>query len=441
MNSAARFGLHQSAGDTRRPGFRMPCGSNIRLQPLVDREQRRGAADGTRRPTCRRRETVSHARRARAPTRATAPDRRASPAGEPAQRAAPLDQLLAAEVGVRRGRLAPTAATAACPPRAPRRKTRCAWSRTARQNASPSSHRLAAEPARPRHRPRASRRTAGPTSRPVAKHVAGQRQRLPAPFVDAADRLVGRHLERARRLGPRQRQALERHLGEHAERAERAAHQARDVEAGDVLHHAAAERQVARRGRRASGRRARGRAPRRHKAGADRTAPRRRRRRASRRRRSAAARTRASGRARAIACSIVGERRSGARGDHELGRLVVDDARVGARVEHVAARRLAVEVLRAAAADAQRASSPPSTRGCAPAMPQASCRSSRPPDDANVALQPPARLQLVAIDDARLVRLDDRRLRERRRLPFAHEADARAGCASTRRPSPSGATP
>src|SRR5439155_19513229 len=49
-----------------------------------------------------------------------------------------------------------------------------------------------------------------------------------------------------------------------------------------------------------------------------------------------------------------GELRAATRGEHELARLVVDDAGVGARVEQLAARLVAVEVLAAAAAETQR---------------------------------------------------------------------------------------
>src|SRR5580765_6608101 len=50
----------------------------------------------------------------------------------------------------------------------------------------------------------------------------------------------------------------------------------------------------------------------------------------------------------------VGKRSAASRRDHQLGRLVADDAGVAARVEHLTARRITVEVLAAAAAQAQR---------------------------------------------------------------------------------------
>src|SRR5262249_43605401 len=50
----------------------------------------------------------------------------------------------------------------------------------------------------------------------------------------------------------------------------------------------------------------------------------------------------------------IDERSAAARGHHQLGRLVADDAGIAARVEDLAARRVAVEVLAAAAAQAER---------------------------------------------------------------------------------------
>jgi len=50
----------------------------------------------------------------------------------------------------------------------------------------------------------------------------------------------------------------------------------------------------------------------------------------------------------------LGQPRAAARGHHQLGRLVADDACENARIENFAARRVAVEVFRAAAAKPQR---------------------------------------------------------------------------------------
>jgi hypothetical protein len=49
-----------------------------------------------------------------------------------------------------------------------------------------------------------------------------------------------------------------------------------------------------------------------------------------------------------------GQRRAAARGDHQFGRLVVDDAGMAAGVEQLARQRPAVKILAAAATNAQR---------------------------------------------------------------------------------------
>src|SRR4029450_11639259 len=54
-------------------------------------------------------------------------------------------------------------------------------------------------------------------------------------------------------------------------------------------------------------------------------------------------------------CIDLGQRCSGASGDHELSRIVVDDAGVCAGLEHVTGQRLTVEILAAAATDSERA--------------------------------------------------------------------------------------
>src|SRR5262249_21263049 len=148
------------------------------------------------------------------------------------------------------------------------------------------------------------------------------------------------------------RQHLHRGLGDDAERAERAGDEPRDVVAGDVLHdtpaeleHAAAavdqlhaEHEVAQR--------------------AGRSAPR-----AGEPRGDAAAERRGAEvrRLERQALAFLPEggfhfsgRRAAARGQHQLARLVVDDAGVATRVEQLAARFVAVEVLAAAAAQPQR---------------------------------------------------------------------------------------
>ena len=180
-----------------------------------------------------------------------------------------------------------------------------------------------------------------------------QRQRLATPLVHLVDRLVCRELERARRLGLGQRQALERNLGDHAERAHRTGHQACDVEARDVLHHPTAEREVVAAPvddadpQHEVARRPGIRATRTRQARGDRAAE----------RRAGAETRRLEGehlpcrRHRRI--DLV-ERRARPRGDDELRRLVLDDAGVGPRVERLAARRLAEERLGAPAANRER---------------------------------------------------------------------------------------
>src|SRR5262249_53089527 len=154
-------------------------------------------------------------------------------------------------------------------------------------------------------------------------------------------------------LGRGQRQDLERRLGDEAQRPERARGEAREVVAGDVLHHLAAENQRAaaavhqlhaenevaqRPGRRAA---------RPREAGGD----------AAAKRRLRPEVRRLEWQALMMTCEFVFdilEKRPATRGHDELGGLVVRDSGVGARVEELAARSVAVEVLAAAAAQSQR---------------------------------------------------------------------------------------
>jgi hypothetical protein len=87
---------------------------------------------------------------------------------------------------------------------------------------------------------------AGQPQRQHAVVPAGgrHRQRPAGPAVhrfDGALRALLRQREAQRRPGRRQRQHLERDLDDHAQGAETAGHEARDIEAGDVLHHLAAK--------------------------------------------------------------------------------------------------------------------------------------------------------------------------------------------------------
>ena len=131
-----------------------------------------------------------------------------------------------------------------------------------------------------------------------------------------------------------------RHLSEisssNAQRAQRAGHQPRRRRNRRRSSSPGRRTRDRRPGRRGSARRARGRAPRRRRGGAARRGPRRSRRRASRASPkcggSNASICPASASARSTSASGV----PAARRDHELGRIVVDDAGVGRRVEHVA---------------------------------------------------------------------------------------------------------
>ena len=196
-----------------------------------------------------------------------------------------------------------------------------------------------------------ARRSASVPSRHALPH---DRQRMAAPFVELAHAVGGVHVELERGFGDGSRQHLDRQFEDQPERAERSGEQARDIIARDVLHHLPAEMQHLARGRSSRPRRARSRAARRSMRGAGRRAPPRCSRRASRCARSAAARTAASGRALAAPLRFRASGVPPSRGDDELGRVVLDDPAMRARVEDLALQRLPVPVLRAAAADAQR---------------------------------------------------------------------------------------
>ncbi|ABA49505.1 hypothetical protein BURPS1710b_3344 [Burkholderia pseudomallei 1710b] len=190
--------------------------------------------------------------------------------------------------------------------------------------------------------------------RAVAPRARGQRKRAARPFVELAHRVGRAHVELQRELGGGDGQHLDRQLEHQPERAERARHQPRHVVARDVLHDLPAEAQpvaapvqdrhaeheIARRARR---RAARAGEARRHRAAERRDAPEMRR--LERQHLAALGERRLE----------LGERRARARGDDELGRVVRHDAVMRARIEDFPVERLAVPVLRAAAAYAQRA--------------------------------------------------------------------------------------
>jgi|GEM_PF-3221901 len=214
-----------------------------------------------------------------------------------------------------------------------------------------------------------------PRPAPSRRPGAPGRQRLAGPLVDARQRLVLRHREAQRRFGQRPRQHLQRQIEQHAERAERAGEQARDVVAGDVLHHRAAEAQdigaaVEQRGAEhevahAAAGRSEGGAPRPGQASGDGAAE-------GRRVLGCIRRNRGLTPIFGVGAEVgrfegehlpalgeggleFGQRGAAAGGDHQFARLVADDAAIGARVEHFAGGAgIAVEGLAAAGADRQR---------------------------------------------------------------------------------------
>ena len=180
-----------------------------------------------------------------------------------------------------------------------------------------------------------------------------QRQRLSVPDGELLQRLRLIDLEAQGRCRARHRQHLQRDLADDAQRAERSGENARDVVAGDVLHHLAAERQQLAaavqqaRAEQVVANAADGGARRSGQACGDHAADGR-----------AAAEMR---RLERQALSLLSERRfeliergAAARGHDELGRLVARNARQAGHVERLALRRFAVEALRAAAANVER---------------------------------------------------------------------------------------
>ena len=280
----------------------------------------------------RRRGTASRARPARRPTRGPsagrcARPRRASAARRPTRSAGRRRDPCTAPS------TSPTAATAACDAAArPRRTRACDRARRPRTRRA-SANRLAADLRHRGRRPPVAHPTAAPCRRPSWKHVADSGSGCPPHSLARRIASSAAHSKRHRGFAARQRQALERHFGDDTERAERAGHEARHVEAGHVLHHLAAERQVLARRRRAPSRRARGRAPRPRRDGAARTSPTRRRRRACRPRPKRGGSNASIWPRARIALSIAASDVPARAVMHELGRLVVDDARVHLRVE------------------------------------------------------------------------------------------------------------
>ena len=230
-------------GRYRRPGLKMPCGSNARLQPLVDARTTAAPAAGTRRPTCRRRETASRGRRAAAAVRGS-PRRRQRRRAQPALRPAPLDQLRRRRARAAARSAAPTGATGRvrCSIASRREKNAWRWSRRPCQNgAAALGDRLAAELARRRldrgrgagQAQRQRRRSCQALARAAAAGRPSAFERRSA----SASRMSKRSVASATGRGS----TLSDTSAITPERAERAGQQARDVVAGDVLHHLAAE--------------------------------------------------------------------------------------------------------------------------------------------------------------------------------------------------------
>ena len=155
------------------------------------------------RTTCRWRETASRGRRALRPG-AHVGRIGARPRDEPAQRAAPFDQLLAAQVAGTAPSTSPTSRhSGAAAPRPPRRNDGCVWSRTLAQNVRRRRRSAVAADLR---RDRRSTAGAAPDSRTdeLARVMAAGRRdaaaACPPHSLRPPDRLIGRALEHARRL-------------------------------------------------------------------------------------------------------------------------------------------------------------------------------------------------------------------------------------------------
>jgi hypothetical protein len=290
------------------------------LELAVDPPSAARSAAGKRRPppSARRhcRGTASRDRRPAPPLRRVARRRRSSAS------AAPRPIRSASARGLRAAR--PKAATGATAARRRRRRRTSARARS--QKASPqrrrSARRRACRCAAATAAPAPDRRSVStPSNQAEAEIGSGWPPHwfssLMAWPASSAKRSVSSR--RPARAAPSARPRAS------ARACRGCRHQARDIVAGDVLHHLAAEGEHLAQNHSAASRRARNRAPPPPPAGAGRTG----RWRACRRRsppgRNAAARKPASALSRP-APRPVGERRAGARRHHQFGRLVGDDA-------------------------------------------------------------------------------------------------------------------
>ena len=243
-------------------GLKMPLGSNERFSRSWMRAAAASAAR-TRRPTCRARETRSRGRRPRRPRRAPAPPAARSRASA-ARRATRSARRRRGRAAARSA--AATGATASRPGARSRRRRRRRTDRCGRAGLPRTARRGGRDRLAAERRARASATAARAPRRrtirlPFHHALASSGSGRPPQSLQQRERFGRLAVEAQRRLGRGARQHLERDLDDHAEHAERAGEQARDVVAGDVLHHLAAEVQQLAACRSAAWRRARGRAP------------------------------------------------------------------------------------------------------------------------------------------------------------------------------------
>ncbi|PMQ14640.1 hypothetical protein JaAD80_19830 [Janthinobacterium sp. AD80] len=182
--------------------------------------------------------------------------------------------------------------------------------------------------------------------------TGGNGQRLAGPFIEQAQGGNFRARQAQRRFAQRQGQHFQRHLQDQAQRAHGSRQQARDIVAGHVFHHLPAKGQAFAMAIHQHG--AQHEVTHGARAGAARPG-------------QGARHDTANGGARAEVRRLerqhlvargqhrldFGQRRAAAGRDHQLRRFIVDDARIRARIEHLACRRPAIPVLAAAAAQAQ----------------------------------------------------------------------------------------
>ena len=245
-----------------RPGLRMPAGSKAALSRRC--RPRATASSGAKTP-CR----ASPGSEQGCVAPGLCSDFAGVPAANPAQAAAPLDQGIARQPErrtIRRHGEAPQRLGAA-------KKRVPVLAHVAPELAVREPR--AAEPlGRGAHR---GLRAGEAHAQDAAVPGRGRdRQRLAGPAIHGLERGRLAQLELQAELARGHRQDLERRFGDQAQRPEGAGGEAREVVAGDVLHHLAAEAERAGRGRPPASRRGRSRAARRPRRGAARRGRRRR---------------------------------------------------------------------------------------------------------------------------------------------------------------------